>query len=115
MCLPSGWPKHPSRLESYFKQGCVESEGGGVVVRERGEKTQGWRGWDFFSMIIYNYYSRGQFIWHCSGGEMRPEVDGGVGGAGKDVLFTKGRDATGMLYISCVSCPDFLTYRRVEG
>lgn len=86
-------------------------------MREGGEKTQGWRGRDSFSMIIYYYYyySRGQFIWHSSRGEMRTEVDGGEGGAGKDVLFTKGRDATGMLYISCVSCPDFPTYRRVEG
>ncbi len=31
-----------------------------------------------------------------------------------DGLFTKGSGATGMLYISSVSCPDFPTYRREQ-
>lgn len=38
----------------------------------------------------------------------------GVGGVGTDGLFTKGSGATGMLYISSVSCPAFPTYRRVQ-
>lgn len=41
-------------------------------------------------------------------------VGGGVGGVGTDGLFTKGSGATGMLYISSVSCPDFPTYRREQ-
>lgn len=39
---------------------------------------------------------------------------GGVGGVGTDGLFTKGSGATGVLYISSVSCPDFPTYRREQ-
>lgn len=42
MCLPSGRPKHPSRLESYFKR-AAWSWGGELVVLEGGEKTQRWR------------------------------------------------------------------------
>lgn len=41
-------------------------------------------------------------------------VGGRVGGVGTDGLFTKGSGATGMRYISCVSCPDFPTYRREQ-
>lgn len=33
------------------------------------------------------------------------------GRVGTDGLFTKGSGATGMLYISSVSCPGFPTYR----
>lgn len=41
---------------------------------------------------------------------------GGVGGAGTDGLFTKGSGATGVLYISSVSCPDFPHLQeRTEG
>lgn len=42
-------------------------------------------------------------------------VDRGVGGVGTDGLFTKGSCATGMLYISSVSWPDFPTYSGGEG
>lgn len=41
-------------------------------------------------------------------------VGEGVGGVGTEGLFTKGSGATGMLYISSVSCPDFPTYRREQ-
>lgn len=33
---------------------------------------------------------------------------------GTDGLFTKGSGATGMLYISSVSCPGFPTYKREQ-
>lgn len=59
MRLPSGWPKRPSRLESYFTQG-----GGGreLVAQEGGMKVQEWRG--FFFLNIICYYWRGQIVWY---------------------------------------------------
>lgn len=68
-------------------------------------------------------YSRGQISWRLSRGEAGRqagrEVGGGrtagVGEVGTDGLFTKGSGATGMLYISSVSCPGFSTYRGARG
>lgn len=37
-----------------------------------------------------------------------------MGGDGTDWLFTKGSGATGMLYISSVSCPGFPTSKREQ-
>lgn len=50
MCLPSGRLKHPSRLESYFKQ-AAWSHGGELVVLKGGEKTQRWR--ELFISLLF--------------------------------------------------------------
>lgn len=50
MCLPSGRPKHPSRLESYFKR-AAWSQGGELVVLEGGEKMQRWK--ELFISLLF--------------------------------------------------------------
>lgn len=110
MYLPWGQPEHPSRLESYFKwtakrEGRACCEGGG------GKKNRG--GGDYFSRFLIQEVklagARAKRKAGRRGGRGR-----GLGGAGTDGLFTKGSGATGMLYISSVSCPDFPTYRREQ-
>lgn len=69
-------------------------------------------------IILVASYSRGQISRRSSRREAGREVGGGwgrgVGGVGTDRLFTKGSSATGVLYISSVSCPGFPTYRREQ-
>lgn len=47
MCLPSGRPKRPSRLESYFKR-AAWSRGGELVVLEGGERDAEVKGIIYF-------------------------------------------------------------------
>lgn len=68
--------------------------------------------------ILVGFYSRGQISGRSGRREAKREVGVGVGGVGTDGLFTKGSGATGMLYISAVSCPGFPplhTEQRGEG
>lgn len=50
MCLPSGRPKHPSRLESYFKR-AAWSRGGELAVLEGGERGAEVKGIIYFIII----------------------------------------------------------------
>lgn len=114
MCSPPGRPAHPSRLESYFKW-TASKEGEGLLWRGGGGGGGG-RGGDYFPWVSY---SRGQISGRSSrreAGRGREVRGGGVGGVGTDGLFTKGSGATGVLYISSVSCPDFPHLQeRTEG
>lgn len=74
---------------------------------KRGKKT----GVEGF--ILVGFYSRGQISGR--GRDASREVGGGVGGVGTDGLFTKGSGATGMLYISAVSCPGSPSYAQHRG